>query len=145
MTILDQVTQIMASLSIATPTAAARNTKTTQSLIKQLNELLGKSAQDFVKLFINNLTFIDSQEKLQVRDLLEKRRVSTLQNLRSALQGKVASLTPYHTILKKELSNDKSNLCNDIMELTPSPTSRRNQHHQMLIKIFSPWHRLQRK
>ena len=109
----------MASLSIAAPTAAARNTKTTQSSIKQLNELLGKSAQDFVKIFINNLTFIDSQEKLHVRDLLEKRRVSTLQSLRSALQGKVASLIPSHTILKKELSNDKPNLCNDIMELFP--------------------------
>ena len=118
---MQELTQIMASLSIASPASATtdRTIKTTQLSIKQLNELLGKSTQDFVKLFINNLTFIDSQEKSQVRELLEKRRVSTLQNLRSALQGKVSSLAPSHTILKKELSNDKSNICKDIMELTP--------------------------
>ena len=116
---MQELTQIMASLSIA-PAAAARTIKTTQSSIKHLNELLGKSTQEFVKLFINNLAFIDSQDKSQVRELLEKRRLSTLQSLRSALQGKVSSLVPSHTILKKELSNDKSIICNDIMELTPN-------------------------
>ena len=115
MTILDQVTQIMASLSIAAAsTAAARNTK-----ITQLNELIGKSTHDFVKLFIHNIAFRDTQEKIQVRQLLERKRASTLQNLRSALLGKVAILVPTHSILKEDFLNDLSNLNNDIMELFP--------------------------
>ena len=104
----------MASLSIKTPAAAARTTK-----ITQLNELNGKSTQDFVKLFIHNIAFIDSQEKMMVRQVLERKRATTLQSLRSALQGKVASITPTHSILKKEFLNDLPNLYNDIMELSP--------------------------
>ena len=91
-----------------------------QQPITHLDELDGKPAREFKKLYIDNIEFIDKQEEAKVRKLLMKRNLnSTLQHLRSALRSKVANLIPNHAILKKDMKNDKTNTSNDIIALTP--------------------------
>ena len=104
----------MVSLSIANPAAAATVTidktiKFTQQSIKQLNELLGKSTHDFVKLFINNLAFIDCQEIVQVRQLLEIKSLHVTDS-QICSAGESCQLNPNTFHLKEKFLNDESNI-----------------------------------
>ena len=91
-----------------------------QKVITHLNDLTSKSAHNFIKLYIDNIEFIDNEEEAKVRRIMEKRKISpTLQGLWAALIRKATSLVPTNSILHQPLENNMKSICDDIIALTP--------------------------